>query len=148
MRIRRRKQYLVSDQSNKQISALNKLISLPREIDLIPLGMLRMSNDTQITVKILTALLGAVALVIFTAAVNSWVKDQSEQKAKIDMMFNYVLTSSIKDSLRDDRISQIQARMNIHEKETNESISKLYESLYNSQKQLSEKNNHIDLNQN
>ena len=138
----------MSDQSDKQISALNKLISLPREIDLIPLGMLRMSNDTQITVKILTALLGAVALVIFTAAVNSWVKDQSEQKAKIDMMFNYVLTSSIKDSLRDDRISQIQARMNIHEKETNESISKLYESLYNSQKQLSEKNNHIDLNQN
>jgi hypothetical protein len=100
--------------------------------------MLRMSNDTKITVKILTALLGAIALVIFTASVNSWVKDQADQKAKIDMMFNYILTSSIKDSLRDDRINSIQIRMEQHEKETGESIGRLYESMYNAQKQLTE----------
>ena len=109
---------------------------------------MRMSNDTQVTVKILTALLGAIALVIFTASVNSYVKDQSEQKAKIDMMFNYILTSSIKDSLRDDRINSIQIRMEQHEKQTNESIGKLYESLYNSQKQLTEKSGNSYLNQN
>jgi hypothetical protein len=107
-----------------------------------------MSNDTKITVKILTALLGAIALVIFTASVNSYVKDQAEQKAKIDMMFNYILTSSIKDSLRDDRINSIQLRMDLHERETNESIGKLYESLYNSQKQLTEKSGNSYLNQN
>jgi hypothetical protein len=109
---------------------------------------MRMSNDTKITVKILTALLGAIALVIFTASVNSYVKDQAEQKAKIDMMFNYILTSSIKDSLRDDRINSIQLRMDLHERETNESIGKLYESLYNSQKQLTEKSGNSYLNQN
>lgn len=100
--------------------------------------MLRMSNETQVTVKILSGLLAAIGLVIFTAAVNSWVKDQTEQKVKVEMIYNYIITAEIKDSLRDDKINRMKIQMDLQQQQTEASISKLYESLYHSQKQLTQ----------
>lgn len=107
-----------------------------------------MGIETKTTVKILIGLLSAIGLVILSAAVNSWVASEVKKNEKIDKVYDHILVNSKNDSLQDSRLKVLEIELSIHKTKTEESVSKIWESMYYSQKQLSATVPKHQLNQN
>lgn len=82
-------------------------------------------------------------LVWFGFYLTSKNEEEKEANRKIDVIYTFAITQSLRDSLQSYQITELAARMNLHQKETNDAILNIQQSMLASAKQLlqDEKNN-------
>lgn len=101
-----------------------------------------MSDNQKENWKYLFGAVGAIAMLLISVWIREYVDEQKSVRDKIDQIYIQSVTSNIRDSLHSANIAGI----TIHQKETDEKINQLMQSILQAQIQLSEikYNNHDD----
>lgn len=94
---------------------------------------MRMSDNQKENWRYLFGAIGAIAMLLISVWLKDYVETQKETRAKIDAIFINSVTSQLKDSLQNININRIDQ----HQKETDQKILQMMESILQSQIQIS-----------
>ena len=105
---------------------------------------MRMSDQQKENWKYLFGAVGAIAMLLISVWLREYVDEQKSVRDKIDLIYIQSVTSHIRDSLHSANI----AGLTIHQKETDEKINQLMQSILQAQIQLTENSNNKKIEQN
>lgn len=97
-----------------------------------------MSSQQKENIKYFFGALGAVGMFMFSTAVQEGIGSYKKQSEKIDQIYISSIKSDIVDSLQTLNHNLLQAKFNQHEKESNETMIQLMQSMLKAKIQLTE----------
>lgn len=95
---------------------------------------MRMSNDTQTVVKILTGIIGSVALLITGVAVNSYVDKEVKETESLDKILRFMTLYEYRMTKAESQIEKLE----LNDREFERSFSNSMEKLSNARSQIQE----------
>lgn len=93
-----------------------------------------MSNESQVVVKILTGVVGSVALLISGVALNNYVDSEKKESEKLDKVYEYILKQDTKIEIHDLKIGALERDI----LQYNSKVDKIIDNLAESRNQLNE----------
>lgn len=93
-----------------------------------------MSSESQVIVKILTGVVGSVALLISGVALNNYVDSEKKESEKLDKVYEYILKQDTKIEIHDLKIGALERSYNNY----TEKVDRVIQSIGESQRQLND----------
>lgn len=97
-----------------------------------------MSTNVKEALRYLYGGIGTACAILFTYYLNGKREDERDLMRKVDYIYIQSITYGIRDSLQTLQLGTLDARLTLHEKETNTAIINIMNSLMASQTQLAE----------